>query len=216
MKKFFRISVTFVLLFAVVLTVGNLLMDNNGLVNDADEIKVAASPDSEGRLDKIHLNLDVNEEYLDLVNTQSEELSQGTENKFGGNGKNSSINVHFTDFKPFEVIEGRESYEGFTKGVIKTPDGNFNFNGEGLIYKVKLQNGEWIYSGSFEGGFKNKIKDETFTISIRYNSETEESDITFVSGLLGDTGILPFGQPFLFQEEIEEINNILSGEGDIQ
>lgn len=156
----------------------------------------------------LHFNLKVNTEYLRLLNSSNQELVEGNNNKFGGDLGKSSINIHVEDLKLLQTTSKKEEYEANTKGVIKSITGNYNFNGSGMLYKIKLSTGEWVYSGSFEGTFKNKSNEENFLITIRYNPDTEESDIVFVSGLLGNTGILPFGQPFIMEDELAEIQAI--------
>lgn len=143
-----------------------------------------------------------------MLNSSNQELVEGNNNKFGGDLGKSSINIHVEDLKLLQMTSKKEEYEANTKGVIKSITGNYNFNGSGMLYKIKLSNGEWVYSGSFEGIFKNKSNEENFVITIRYNPDTEESDIVFVSGLLGNTGILPFGQPFIMEDELAEIQAI--------
>jgi len=210
MRKMLRFLLIFTVLVGAILLTGNIIKTSNAASDETLKDEKTDLPTNSGAgPEKIHLNLNVNEEYLALVSNQSEGMAEGNQEKFGKDINKSSINVHFTDFKSILTQENREDFEVSTKGVIKSPNGNFNFTGQGFVYKVKLSNGEWIYSGSFEGSFKNKVKDETFTISMRHNSETKESDVVFVSGVIGDSGVLPFGKPFLFEDELAEIEDII-------
>lgn len=47
-------------------------------------------------------------------------------------------------------------------------------------------------------------------LTLRHNPETDESDVVMTSGLLGNTGILPFGQPFLMEDRLDEIQAIIT------
>ncbi|KAA0957598.1 hypothetical protein ACQKDD_17840 [Planococcus kocurii] len=165
--------------------------------------------DNEKNPEKLLFNLNLNETYYDLVIASGGELGKGNANKFGGDIKKSSINISVDNMELVEENENKKLYNANTSGVIKSPTGNFNFSGKGEIYKVKLSTGDWVYSGSFEGDFKNKATNETFTISMRHNIDSGEVDVVFVSGVLGDTGVLPFGKPFLLDDKIIEIEETI-------
>lgn len=158
---------------------------------------------------KILLNLDLNEYYMNLISEKSSELSKGNGEKFGKDILKSKLNIQIYDFQLTEELAKREHYEAKVKGVIKAPTGNFNFEGDGDINKVMLDSNKEIYSGSFKGNVKNIKGDDVVTISFRYNPKTKESDVTVVSGFVGDTGILPFGSPFLYEEDLVEIREII-------
>lgn len=157
---------------------------------------------------KLHFNLGINKQALEFF-MQNEEYAKPLENKIGRSLEKSSINIQFYDFKRTteKTLETNnlEEYSNFAKGVIKTPEGNFNFQGHGDLYLVKLESGEVIYQSTIDGNFKNKKSDENFSISMRYNPNTEDIDISFVSGLIGDSAILSFGTPFISDAEFNEI-----------
>lgn len=186
-----------------------------GNISDATQIshvsaKNITSDKKETKSKDHHFNLQINSEYLAMLKNKNQELVAGNNQKFGGDMSKSSINLHVEVPNATYADNNRKEYQATTKGVVKSISGNFNFNGIGTLHKIRLSNGEWIYSGMFEGNFKNRKDEETFTLTLRYNPETEESDVVFVSGLLGNTGILPFGQPFLMEEELDEIQNTVA------
>ena len=186
-----------------------------GDLSEATQINVNANKNEatvkvDMQAKKLHLNLPVNNEYLTMLNNNNQELVAGNNQKFGGDLSKSSINLHIEDLNATYEDNNRVEYEATTKGVVKAISGNYNFNGTGTLHKVRLSNGEWIYSGMFVGSINNQKGEETFTLTLRYNPTTDESDVVFVSGLLGNTGILPFGQPFLMEEKLVEIQNIIA------
>lgn len=156
--------------------------------------------------DKYNFSLKLNEEYLNLVNSKSSELSKGNNEKFGGDISKSSIDVQLFDLEETVKEEKNIEYSSGFKGVIKTLNGNFAFEGAGYLNKFTISEDREIYTGNYEGKIKNKKGTDTLTLSLRFDPETEETDIVVVSGVMGDTGILPFGQPFLFDKELNEIN----------
>lgn len=160
--------------------------------------------------EKYHFNVDVNKEYLDLIQTQSPNLLEEGNNKFGGDLSKSSLNVHFTDFEEaIRINENTFKQDSNFKGVVKTISGNFNFSGSGTMYTFELSNGELIKVGEYKGDIKNKKSDDTFTLSIRFNPKTDEVDIVGVSGLAGDgLATLPFGNPFLYDNDLDEIHQL--------
>lgn len=207
-KSFYLVSGFFILLSAFWISVEFSVKTEAVEDKQPQTVQKNASKAENSIPKNLHFNLKVNTEYLELINNSSQELVEGNSNKFGGDLGKSSINIHIKDFRILQTTNNKEEYEASTKGVIKSITGNYNFNGTGMMYKIKLSTGEWVYSGSFEGTFKNKSNEENFVITIRYNPNTEESDIVFASGLLGNTGILPFGQPFIMEEELAEIQAI--------
>lgn len=158
---------------------------------------------------QLHFNLKLNEDYLKLVERKSPELSKGNANKFGGDITKSSLDVQFFDIVEIEKKENNISYESQIKGVIKTSSGNFNFKGDGDLNELTLSDGSQLFVGNYEAIIKNKQGENILTLSLRYDPNTEEIDIVVVSGVVGDTGILPFGQPFLLDDKLNEITELL-------
>lgn len=158
--------------------------------------------------EKIHLNLDLNEEYLNLVSEKSEKLVEGNDEKFGKDTKKSKIDLQITDLSEVQSHSNFIEYNTNLKGHIKTPSGNFNFTGTGELFLTQIFEDKWIYTGSYVGTIKNKKGEETLNISLRYDPETKESDVVVVSGVVYESGILPFGKPFLFDKDLNEIDRI--------
>lgn len=158
---------------------------------------------------KLHFYLPVNNEYLTMLHNRNQELVTGNKEKFGEDMSKSSIDLHI-DLKTTYAKDEREEYEATVKGFVKSVDGDNNFNGTGTLHKVKLSNKEWIYSGFFEGSSTTQNGKETFMLTLRHNPETDESDVVMTSGLLGNTGILPFGKPFLMEDRLDEIQAIIA------
>ncbi|MEZ7171726.1 hypothetical protein [Sporosarcina sp. OR05] len=194
------LSIGFVLMYLEFGTTNEKTQKANATKNE-DHVEMEAN--------KLHFNLSVNNEYLTMLHNRNQELVAGNKEKFGEDMSKSSIDLH-VDLKTTYANDEREEYEAAVKGVVKSVAGDNNFNGAGTLHKVKLSNNEWIYSGSFEGTSTTQNGEETFMLTLRYNPATEESDVVFTSGLLGNTGILPFGQPFLMEDQLDEIQAIIA------
>ena len=181
--------------------------------NSEEMVVRASNSEIEDMEQKLHFNLGINTETLDFINNNYQEISEANQTKIGKTIEKSSINIQFFDVEKASenslLEDDFDVYSTKTKGVIKTTEGNFNFEGSGDLYRVALSNNEIIYSSHLSGSFKNKKAEEEFTISMRYNPSTEQIDINFVSGVLGDSAILPFGKAFLTESQAIEIEEII-------
>lgn len=154
---------------------------------------------------KLHLKLAINEENLTFLKSHSGDIAADNNNKFGGDVSKSSLDIQIYDLVELLTEDELESYTANIKGVVKTNEGNFNFIGEGELFKTQITEVGWVYTGSFEGEIRNKKGNETVNISLRHNPETDESDVVVVGGVVGNTGVLPYGQPFLYDNHLTEI-----------
>lgn len=155
--------------------------------------------------EKLHFNLSLNEEYLDMVQSKNSDFKKDTDEKFGSNTKETKINLSIDNIVEVKSFSDFTENTADAKGVIKTPSGNFAFRSTGLLYKMILSDNKTIYYGDFQGTINNKVKEDVVNISMRYNPDTEETDISFVSGIVYETAILPFGNPFLFDDDLDLI-----------
>lgn len=162
---------------------------------------------------KLHFNLGIDTHVLEFFERENKSIAEANTKKMGNGLEKSSINVHFFDFKNTEgTTLAEKNYEEFdakTKGVIKTPEGNFNFESDGYLHVVKLSDEQTIYSGRFKGNFKNKQTEEAFFLTMRFNPETEQIDVSFTSGVIGDNAILSFGKSFITDAQFNEIEETI-------
>lgn len=162
---------------------------------------------------ELHFNLGIDTHVLEFFERENKSIGEANTNKMGFGLEKSSMNVYFFDFKNIEATTlAEKNYEEFdakTKGVMRTPEGNFNFESDGYLHVVKLSDEQTIYSGRFKGNFKNKQTEEAFFLTMRFNPETEQIDVSFTSGVIGDNAILSFGKSFITDAQFNEIEETI-------
>ncbi|WP_342528738.1 hypothetical protein MKY84_06400 [Chryseomicrobium sp. FSL W7-1435] len=162
------------------------------------------------RDEKLVFNEKINLTFYEDLKTNQTDLIEFNNEKFGRDLDKSSINFKINDLIVRQENSRFTELSATGQGVLHLPEGNFDFNFEGMVYKVTLSNGKVILSGGLEGDIVNKAGEDKININLLYDYSTEKVYLGVTNGHHGELAALPFGNSKLSLDEINEINSLIA------
>jgi len=154
-----------------------------------------------------NVNLDSNKIIMEQF--KNNPIMKKNVTKFGLDNKNAKLTLQLNIKKePLVQKNSVKIMETDINGVIHIADKSFLFNGDKEIYLISFDSRE-IYYGNIPINIKNNNGFEEGVLSLRYEPNIDNIDITITSGAVGDNAMIPFGELFLTHEDLKKIDQKL-------
>ncbi|GIP29117.1 hypothetical protein J23TS9_42470 [Paenibacillus sp. J23TS9] len=157
--------------------------------------------------EKFNLKLDANERTIEAL--KNNPVTTNNNRKFEGKESESQMHLNLTLDNNVNRVNDLFSTVPVDASGNLILDKAYPFKGSGEMNLLSF-NGREIYYGRIEINMNHANGEDKGIISIRYEPSSGKIDATLTSGDIEDIAVIPFGQPFLTDADLDNIDSILS------
>lgn len=160
------------------------------------------------------LKLDLNQEFVSSLSLAQNEIVSENDRKFGRGNNTTKLLMNFDVKDTLFEEEDVKIVEVEVKGRVINGRDSFPFNGADELYLVKLNKDREVFFGNIKININHKTGDDIGIISLRYEPQNEQADLSITSGPMSNTAMLPFGNFFITFEELNFIYHVIERIGE--